>query len=386
MEKVPLILIFLGHVCVDTSQGILPVVLTKLKELFHLNYFQVGLVMTVLNITSSVIQPFLGYIADRFRTGWFVPWGILWTALSMGLLGWVPHYAFVLLLVAFAGFGTAAFHPRAMMAVSFVSGNRRGFGTAVFSTGGNLGFALDLGIHATAGLVLPAMVITFIILFFPGDFLKRESPCRRESVEEAGTVAAPVPWVSLILVCLVVTLRAWVYMSFIIYLPMLLQGQGIALETASFVLTVFLVGGAVAGLYGGHLSDRVGRKAVIVVSMALYPAFASLMISSNGLWLWLFSFASGAALLASFSVTIVLTQELLPGYLGLASGLILGLSFGTGGMGVAVSGWIADKMGLYSTFWILALAPLVGSLMGALIKTEGSSRDGLLPKPAPSTT
>jgi FSR family fosmidomycin resistance protein-like MFS transporter len=395
MEKLPLILIFLGHVCVDTSQGILPVVLTKLKDLFDLDYFQVGLVMTILNITSSMIQPLLGYMADRFRTGWFVPWGILWTALCMGLLGWVPHYAFVLVLVAFAGFGTAAFHPRAMMAVSFISGNRKGFGTAVFSTGGNLGFALGpmvgsflvlgLGIHATAGLVLPAILITFLILSYPGDFLKRESSSRRESAKETKTVAVPVPWGSLTLLCLIVTLRAWVYMSFITYLPMFLRGQGIGLRTGSFVLTVFLAGGAAAGLYGGHLSDRVGRKAVIIVSMLLYPAFASLMISSNGPWIWLLSCASGAALLASFSVTIVLAQELLPGYLGLVSGLILGLGFGMGGMGVAASGWIADRMGLYSTFWILALVPLLGSLMGALIKTGASSRNGLLPKSDPST-
>jgi len=122
MEKVPLLLIFIGHIWVDASQGILPVALAKLKELFALNYFQVGLMMMALNLTSSVIQPLFGYISDRFRTGWFVPFGILWTALTMGMLGWSPNYLFAVLLVGFAGLGTAAFHPRAMMAVYLISG------------------------------------------------------------------------------------------------------------------------------------------------------------------------------------------------------------------------------------------------------------------------
>jgi FSR family fosmidomycin resistance protein-like MFS transporter len=378
MEKIPLLLMFSGHVWVDASQGILPVALIKLKESFALTYFQVGVVTAVLNFTSSVIQPLFGFVADRYRLGWFVPWGIVWTALSMGLLGWAPSYALVLLLVGFAGLGTAAFHPRAMIAVSHVSGSRKGFGTAVFVTGGNLGFALGpvvgsflvlgFGLHATLGLVGPGLIIALAILFYPGNFLKREisSPARAG----AGTHdnGASVPWFSLILVCLIVTLRSWVYISFITYLPMFLQGQGVEIRRASLMLTVFLAGGAAAGLYGGHLSDRIGRTKVIMASMLLYPVFMSMAILSEEPWLWLLIGASGAALLASFSVTIVLAQELLPKYLGLASGLILGLGFGTGGLGVAVSGWIADTVGLYKAVWILALVPVLGSILAAFIR------------------
>ncbi len=134
MQKIPLLLLFVGHVWVDTSQGILPVALVKLKELFSLSYFQVGFIMAVLNLTSSVIQPIFGYISDRFSTGWFVPAGILWTAFAMGLLGWSANYPVAVLLVGLAGLGTAAFHPRAMMAVYFVSGSRLGFGGAEFSS------------------------------------------------------------------------------------------------------------------------------------------------------------------------------------------------------------------------------------------------------------
>jgi len=369
---------FLGHIWVDTSQGILPIVLPKLKEALDLNYFEVGVVVTVLNLTSSVIQPIFGYISDKIRTGWFVPVGIFWTACMMGLLGWAPSYLSVILLVGFAGLGTAAFHPRAMMVVNLASGSRKGLGAAIFGTGGNIGFAfgpmvggllvLGFGLHATIGLLGPGVLMALTIFFCPGDFLSRESPGKGE-VKSREDGFHSVLWGSLILTCLVVTLRSWVYTSFITYLPMFLQEQGLPLKTGSLMLTVFLAGGAAAGLYGGHLSDRVGRRRVIVMSMLLYPIFMSLMILSTGPIRWILAAASGAALLSSFSVTIVLAQEILPGNLGLASGLILGLGFGMGGLGAAVSGWIADMVGLYKMAWVLALMPLLGSLIGAFIRT-----------------
>lgn len=378
MQTIPILLLFLGHVWVDASQAILPVALVRLKELFSLSYFQVGLLMAVLNLTSSVIQPAFGYISDRFRTGWFVPVGILWTALAMGLLGWSINYPVAVFLVGLAGLGTAAFHPRAMMAVYYVSGSRLGFGAAVFSTGGNLGFALGpvvgsfliigFGLHATLGLLIPGVLLCLIIFFNRGDFLRREPGVQEKSSSEVHKPSQKFPWVSLIAVCLIVTLRSWVYISFITYLPMFFQTKGIELKTGSLMLTVFLAGGAVAGLYGGHLSDRVGRRRVIAVSMLIYPVLASLMILSQGGWIWLLAATSGAALLASFAVTIVQAQELMPQYVGLASGLILGLGFGTGGLGSAFSGFLADRLGLNSVLWILALAPVLGAVLTAFIR------------------
>jgi MFS transporter, FSR family, fosmidomycin resistance protein len=384
MQKIPLLVLFLGHIWVDASQGILPVVLPKLKELLDLSYFQVGLVMTVLNLTASVVQPVFGYIADRFRSGWFIPWGVIWTALTMGIIGWAPGYVSILVLVGLAGLGTAAFHPRAMMAVFWVSGIRKGLGQAIFATGGNAGFALGpivgsflvlgFGIHATVGLVIPGVLLALVIMFYPGDFLRREATKSGGASEVQTQATHPIDWVSLALVCLIVTLRSWVYISFMTYLPMFWETQGILLGKGSLLLTVFLGSGAAAGLYGGHLSDRLGPRGVISVSMLLYPLFASLMLLGNGVWLWFLVAASGAALLCSFSVTVILAQGLLPGHLGLASGLILGLGFGTGGLGTALSGWMADVMGLTNVMWVLALVPVISSLLAALVKTRPSSR------------
>lgn len=379
MEKIPLLLVFLGHVWVDASQNILPVALVILKDSFGLTYFQVGAVMMMLNITSSVIQPIFGHISDRVRTGWFVPVGVLWTSVAMGMLGWAPNYAAVLLLVGLSGLGTAAFHPRAMMAVHLVSGQRRGFGQAIFSTGGNLGFAigpmigsfllLGFGMHATFAVIIPALVLFIVMFAYRGDFLKRTIVSPQTDTGASGDGPVSIPWVALIALCMIVTLRSWVYISFITYLPMFLEKQGVALESGSLMLTVFLACGAAAGLYGGHLSDRIGRLSVIVGSMLLYPVLMSGMILSSGIWLWILAGASGAALLASFSVTVVQAQELLPRHIGLASGLIMGLSFGTGGIGSALSGYLADIYGLNTAVWVLALTPFLCVPLAALIRT-----------------
>lgn len=387
MQTIPILLMFLGHVWVDASQAILPVAMAELKGLFSLSYFQVGLVMAVLNITSSVIQPVFGYISDRLPTGWFVPIGILWTSLLMGLLGWSINYPMAVFLVGLAGLGTAAFHPRAMMAVYSVSGHRLGFGAAVFSTGGNIGFAigpvvgsfliLGFGLHSTLGLLIPAVLLCLLIFFYRGDYLKHAPAVKRKSSNPGNQPSPKFSWVSLTAVCLIVTLRSWVYISFLTYLPMFFQTQGIELKTGSLMLTVFLAGGAVAGLYGGHLSDKVGRRRVIAISMLIYPILTSLMILSKGGWVWLLAGASGAALLSSFAVTIVLAQELMPQYVGLASGLILGLGFGTGGLGSAFSGFLADQLGLYQVLWILALVPILGAVLTAFIRTGGIAKQTL---------
>jgi FSR family fosmidomycin resistance protein-like MFS transporter len=378
MEKIPLLLLFLSHLWVDASQNILPVVAPKLREVFDLSYFQIGLLMMVLNLTSSVIQPLFGFISDRRSTGWFVAVGLLWTATAMGFLGWSPNFYTALFLVGLSGLGTAAYHPRAYMATFQVSGDRRGFGAAIFGTAGNIGFAigplvgsflvLGYGLHATIYVLIPGVLIFLLVVMYPGDFLKREKAKQGTVKKLSSEPPFPIPWVALITLCTIVALRSWANISFVAYLPMYFETRGIALETGSALLAVYLISAAMAGLYGGHLSDRVGRRLVVIISLLLYTPITALMILSGGWVLWFLVAASGAALLASYSVTVVMAQELLPRHLGLASGLILGLAFGTGGLGSALSGYLADVMGLRAVIWILAIVPVVGVLLTPLLK------------------
>ncbi|WP_027183690.1 MFS transporter [Desulfovibrio inopinatus] len=384
MNKTLLFLLFIGHVAIDVSQGAFPVIAAKQKELFQLSYFQVGLMMTALNITSSVIQPAFGHIADRFRTQWFIPGGILWTMVAMGLLGWAPNYISAILLVGFAGLGSAAFHPTAMMAAFLASGAKRGFGAALFSTAGSLGYALGpmlgsflvlgFGLHATSGLIPIGVVLFIALVFYQYHAARNDRPKKSHPSHTPQQSTAAIPWFSVSCVCCIVILRSWVYVSVITYLPLLLQTQNIQLEIGSIILTIFLTSGVVASLYGGYLSDRIGRPKVIICSLLLFTVFSSLMLMSKGPWLWILAGASGGALFASLSVTIVLTQELLPNNLGLASGLVLGLSFGIGASGTAITGFLADHFGLSTTFWILAFAPILAAGLVAFVKVPAKHR------------
>lgn len=375
MRRFPIFLIMAGHLVVDLSQNILPVILPIQKAAFGLSYSQAGLVATLLNLTSSMIQPIFGFISDRWKTDWFIALGILWTALLMGLSGLAPSYPLLLLSVTLAGFGTAAFHPRASMTVNYLSGGRRGLGMAIYTLGGNLGFALGpvftaflvlrWGIGSTAWLLALGLPLSLILYRFRGD-MAISIPPRTSKMGRIGW--SQIPWAEMGGLTLVVALRSWAYQGFIVYLPLLLQNKGMDLSLGSRLLFVFLLSGAIAGLLGGHLSDRWGRKKVIAGSLLLFSPLMLLALKTSGFWVPLFLALSGAMLLAGFSVIIVFAQEMMPGNVGLASGLMLGLAFGTGGIGVFFSGLMADTIGLERSMTLLALMPLIAGLLALTFK------------------
>lgn len=370
-----LFLIMAGHLVVDLSQNILPVILPIQKVAFGLSYAQAGLVAAMLNVTSSIIQPFFGLLSDRCRTDWFISLGILWTALFMGASGLSSSYPMLLLSVTLAGFGTAAFHPRASMAVNSISGSHRGLGMAIYTLGGNLGFALGpifaafvifrWGIQSTAWLFALSVPVAFVLYASRKDVTSSPSSPR---ANPGKIIWSRLPWRELGALSLLVTLRSWTYQGFIVFLPLFFQSKGINLTMGSWLLFIFLISGALAGLLGGHLSDLWGRKKVIAGSLLLFPPLMLPALKGSGLWVPLFLALSGTMLLAGFSVIIVFAQELMPGNVGLASGLMLGLAFGTGGIGVFLSGLMADSIGLDKSMTILALMPLLAGLLALTFK------------------
>jgi len=375
MKRIPLFFIMAGHIVVDLSQNILPVILPIQKAAFGLSYSQAGLVATLLNVTSSMIQPFFGLISDRWKTDWFISLGILWTALFMGMTGLSANYPFLLLSATLAGLGTAAFHPRATMGVNYISGNRRGLAMAIYTLGGNLGFALGpifaatvvlrWGVQSTAWLL--ALSIPFATVLYG---LRREmAPPPSSPRQSRGKIQwSRLPWREFLVLSLLVTLRSWTYQGFVVYLPLFLQSKGIPLTVGSRLLFIFLLSGAIAGLLGGHLSDHWGRKKIIAGSLLLFSPLMLLALRLSGSWVPLFLALAGTMLLAGFSVIIVFTQELMPGNVGLASGLMLGLAFGTGGIGVFLSGMMADALGLERSLLFLALLPLLAGLLALTLK------------------
>lgn len=373
MRKLPIALMVLGHTVVDMTQNILPVFLPLLQDRFGLNYFQVGVAAALLNVSSSMIQPAFGWISDRWPTRWFIPAGILWTGLFIGVLGLVPNYWALLAVVVFTGIGTAAFHPIASIAVAHASRAQRGLGMSFFSAGGNVGFALGpiiatwllawFSLRGSLVMVVPCLLMATAVFVWRGQF---EAPAK-EHVQPETHGDGSDPWGRLVILCVLVTLRSWSYSGLIIFLPLLLHEEGAPIEAAARALFVFLFFGAMGGLLGGHLSDRVGRRQVIASSLLAYPFLMTAALMIPGPARWLVLALAGMTLLASFPVTVVFAQELLPHSLGLASGLMFGLSFGTGGLGVGLSGLLADLLGLRVAVWMLVMLPGLAGLLALVL-------------------
>jgi MFS transporter, FSR family, fosmidomycin resistance protein len=380
VRKIPLCLAVLGHTTVDATQNILPVVLPLLVDRFQLTYAQVGAAAALLNISSSVIQPAFGCLADRRPMRWLMPAGVAWTALLMGLLGLVPNYLALLMLIGLTGVGTAAFHPVASMTVAQTSGAHRGLGMSLFSAGGNLGFALGplmaawllgrFGLPGTLAMLIPGLAMAGGMFVWSRE-LAAPSPTHHASVLPADAI----PWGRLGLLCAIITLRSWGYSGLIVFLPLLLRSQGVVLDRSGWALFMFLFFGAIGGMLGGHFSDKVGRRLVMAGSLLAYPGVMAAALLSIGPLRWGFLALAGMFLMASFSVTVVCAQELLPRRLGLASGLTLGLAFGTGGVGVAASGLLADGFGLVVSIWVLVLLPAIAGLLAVFLK-DSSPRGG----------
>jgi len=365
----------LGHTVVDTSQNILPVVLPLLHARFGLNYAEVGLAAALLNLSSSVIQPVFGWISDRWGIQWFIPAGIVWTGILMGVVGLVPSYGALLLVVTLTGVGTAAFHPIASMAAAHASGAQRGLGMSFYSAGGNLGFAVGpilmtwlmmwFSLRGTVLLMGLGILTAGLIHCYRGEIEVPFTGRRQRRAQED----APIPWAKLSGLCVLIALRSWGSSGLVVFMPLFLIQQGMALSVTGRALFVFLFFGALGGMLGGYLSDRVGRQQVIAASLLIYPPLMVTALALQGPMRWILLAIAGAALLASNSVTVVFAQELLPQRIGVASGLTLGLAFGAGGLGVGVSGFMADLLGLHASVWSLVLLPGLAGLLALRLKS-----------------
>jgi FSR family fosmidomycin resistance protein-like MFS transporter len=329
--------------------------------------------VSAFTITSSLLQPVSGYLVDQKDQRWLVYVGTLWMAVLLSLVGTLKNYPLLVLTVTLAGLGTAAFHPQASAMVSALSGDRKGLFQALFVAAGNVGWALTplmvvpfvstYGLQLTPVFVLPGLLVAALLWFtaprVPG-----------------GPKAAPPPlwsvlrssWAELTKVVLVVACRSLAYFGLVAFLPLYLQHENISLLAGSHLLFLMLFSGAVGGLAGGYLSDLFGRKAVIVGSLVATSPLFYLFLGTSGPFSYLLLALAGACLLASFSVTIVVAQEVISKNAAMAAGLMLGFGTGIGGLGVGLVGLLAEHMGIAYAVHLLIWLPLLAGLLGLGLK------------------
>ncbi len=340
-----------GHLFTDIGQGSIPALLPFLITRDHLNYASASALVLAATISSSVIQPLFGHISDRRSLPWLMPLGPALGGLGVALIGIAPSYAFTFAVVLLSGIGVASFHPEGSRFANYVSGARRSSGMSLFSVGGNIGFALGpvlvtplvlaFGLHGTVFVIVPTWLMAAVLVHeLPR--LKRFRPdleggrVQRSDAKEA--------WRPFIILGGVIALRSFVYFGFVTFIPLyFVHDLHTSKAVASAALTAMLVGGAVGTLIGGPLADRFGRRTVLRGSMlALPPLIVGFLLSGPALAIVIAAVA-GAVTIATFAVTIVMGQEYLPGRIGVASGVTIGLSIGLGGLGAPLLGIFADN-------------------------------------------
>jgi FSR family fosmidomycin resistance protein-like MFS transporter len=329
--------------------------------------------ISAFTITSSLLQPVFGYLVDQKNQRWMVYVGTIWMAVLISLVGLFKNYSLLVVVAALSGLGTAAFHPQASAMVTSISGNRKGFFQACFTAAGNIGWALTplmvvpfiqaYGLAMTPVFILPGVLVAILLWF--------SAPQIVSEAKKAPPPLLPIlraNWVELSKLVLVVAFRSLAYFGLIAFLPLFLQSNNVSLLTGSRLLFVMLFAGAIGGIVGGYLSDKLGRKSVIIASLLLSSPLFYFFIHTDGFLSYVFLALAGAALLASFSVTIVVAQEIISKNAAMASGLMLGFAIGIGGLGVGLVGMLAEHMGIGYAINLLIWLPVPAGLFALSMK------------------
>jgi FSR family fosmidomycin resistance protein-like MFS transporter len=372
----PSLLLFLlsfGHMCTDIVQGALPALLPYLKDRFDLSYTVTGTLLLAAHLTSSVIQPLFGYMTDRKPFPVLLALGCLVSGVGIALVPFSPSLAWLIAFVMFTGLGTAAFHPEGFKATACIASVKRATGMSLFSVGGNLGFAVGapaaiflvsrFGLHGAAGLLVPAALAG--ALFLPAlPHIRRRIAAVSERPVPAGGNGVERPLYAVSLIVIIVVFRSWTQLGLATYIPFLYRAElSHNPEFVATLLFLFLGAGTVGTLLGGPMADRIGHRKMLFFSMALQVPLIHLFLVSKGWLVFAMAAALGAVIVSTFSVTIVMAQELFPRRMATASGTIAGFAIGTGGIGVTLLGIVADRYGVPAAAHLINVLPAAGALL-----------------------
>lgn len=372
-----LLLLSCGHMVVDIYQGALPVVLPFLKQNLGLSYTVTGTILIVSNLTSSIIQPLFGFLSDRKDKAFLLPLGAFLAGAGFACLPLVGGYLPIIVLVAVSGMGIASYHPEGFKTARSFTGEKMATGMSVFSVGGNTGMALGpilalslvhyLGFSSLSWMIVPSLVFTVAILL-----LRRTvaiDPTVAAGKGKTGPSRPKGAVMSMIVLISVIILRTWVQMGLMTYIPFyfidFLQGSPVV---AGRLVSMFLLGGAFGTLAGAPLADRWGHAFWLRLSMLASAILFPCIFYTRGIFLLAIVTLLGMALISSFSVTVVMGQNLFPGNLGVASGLIVGFAIGAGGIGVTLLGVVADVYGVPAALKTIGALPVGGFLLALLLE------------------
>lgn len=370
-----MVMIGVCHLINDTMQSVIPAMYPLLERDLGLTFTQLGLISFVLNMFASLLQPAVGFVTDKRPFPYALPLGMVSSFVGLSLLILSTEYWMILVSVIFLGFGSAVFHPEGSRVSFMAAGNKRGLAQSIYQVGGNAGQALAPLLSAFlilpfgmkgASAVLFLTAIGIFMLTKISAWYKRQleeeklSKVKRVLVSSLPPLTKKQVGIALSLLLVIIFARSFYVTNITSFYIFYLQDEyNVSITTGQIFVFIFMALGVVGTYFGGGLSDRIGRKNVILLSVVV-PIPLCLVLPYVPLWLIVpMLVVIGGLIMISFSVTVVYAQELVPSKIGTMAGLTVGVAFGMGAIGAVVIGMLMDSIGIKETMIVISILPLL---------------------------
>ncbi|WNF38196.1 MFS transporter [Bacillaceae bacterium IKA-2] len=373
-----LFIIGLVHLLNDSIQAVVPAMFPILQQSMGLTFTQLGLIAFALNLTSSLIQPVVGLYTDKKPSPYALPIGLCFTFLGVLGLAIAPSFWMIITSVIFIGLGSATFHPEGSRVAYMAAGNRRGLAQSIYQVGGNAGQALaplitalilvPLGQFGAIWFTLVAALAVVLLIYIARWYSEQiQIIAKRKLIQKKEMKYNPkkkkIIIFAITLLIFLVFARSWFHAGITnFYAFYIIEQFSLSIQQSQIYIFIFLASGAIGTFAGGPLADKYGKRNVLLLSMLGSAPLALYLPHAGAILTYPLLAAIGFILLSSFSVSVVYAQELVPGKIGMVSGLIVGLAFGMGALGSVALGIAADTFGLTSTMLFVVSLPLLGLL------------------------
>ncbi len=368
------------HLLNDMAQSLIPAIYPILKASFHLGFAQVGMISFTYQLTASLLQPFVGMYADRRPKPYSLAAGMVSTLVGLILLSIAPNFAVILAAAALVGVGSSVFHPESSRVARMASGGQHGLAQSLFQVGGNAGSALGpllaafivvpRGQHSISWFSLAALAAIFVLMRVGGwykEHVLRTGKVRSKDIHSGAELGSRKVLISIAILGALIFSKYFYLASLSSYYTFFLISKfGVSVRVSQIYLFVFLAAVAAGTVIGGPIGDRVGRKYVIWCSIVGALPFTLVLPYANLVWTCILSVLIGLILASAFTAILVYAQELVPGRIGMISGLFFGFAFGMGGVGAALLGVLADHTSIRFVYHVCSFLPAIGLLTGFL--------------------
>lgn len=361
-----------AHLINDLLQAVIPASYPIIKENFHFNFTQIGLITLAYQLAASILQPLIGFYTDRYPKPFSQIFGMCFSLAGIITLSYANSFSIIITAVVLIGVGSSIFHPEASRISFLASGGKRGLAQSIFQLGGNLGTAIApllvalfvvpntqhyilwFAVFAVVGI----LVLTRIAFWYQAHLTFRKA---NKPIIELPNLSKLRINISVVILLILIFSKVFYTSSMSSYFTFyLIEKFHLTIQSAQFYLVLFLASCAFGTLIGGSLGDKFGRKYVIWFSVLGAAPFTILLPYCNLFWTGIVSVTIGTIISSAFPAILVYAQELLPKKLGMVSGLFYGFAFGMGGLGSAILGNLADKTSLTFVYHICAFLPLIG--------------------------